>query len=48
MPPQEEIEITCALVNAKCFVITGDKLFIHYKEKDRKNILILEKTVDIK
>jgi hypothetical protein len=40
-PPQEEIDITCALVNAKCFVITGDKLFFHYKEKDKKNILIL-------
>src|SRR5690554_4648240 len=42
-PPQEEIEIADAFDNSKCYVVKDDKLFIHYTENDKGNILILNK-----
>ena len=42
-PPQEEIAVTNAFSNAKCYVVKDDNLLIHYAEEDKKNILILKK-----
>jgi len=42
-PPQEETEISNAFGNSQCYVIKGNELLIHYSEKDKKNILILNK-----
>ena len=42
-PPQEENDITVALINSLCYVIKENKLLIHFTEKDKKNILILTK-----
>ena len=42
-PRQEEISILDALKNSLCFVIKNDELLIHYKEADKKNIIILSK-----
>lgn len=41
--PQEEIDVTLAFSNSHCYVIKGNKLFLHYTEIDEKNILILTK-----
>lgn len=42
-PPQEENDITVALINSRCYVVKGNQLLIHYKEDDKKNVLILNK-----
>lgn len=42
-PPQEEISVSKAFNNAVCFVVKENRLFIHYTEMDKKNILILTK-----
>ncbi|MDR1983319.1 MAG: hypothetical protein LBQ28_00610 [Prevotellaceae bacterium] len=42
-PTQEEIDITQALDSAVCYVIIGDKLFIHFNGFSNKNILIFTK-----
>lgn len=41
--PQEEYDIVDAFDASKCYVIKENKLFIHYTEKDKKNILVLNK-----
>lgn len=43
-PPQEEIDITFALINSRCYVIKDNELLFHYKEDDYgNNILILKR-----
>ena len=39
----QEEELKIALDNAECYVVKGKQLFIHYKEQNKKNILILNK-----
>lgn len=39
----QEEELKIALDNAICYAIKGKQLFIHYKEQNKKNILILNK-----
>ncbi|NLL29009.1 MAG: hypothetical protein GX259_09455 [Bacteroidales bacterium] len=42
-PPPEEKNICNALNNAICFVVKGNQLLIHYKEIDKRNVLVLTK-----
>lgn len=42
-PPEEEVVVSSAFNNTKCYVISDNKLFLHYTEKDKKNILVLSK-----
>jgi hypothetical protein len=42
-PPQEEITVSNAFNSSICYVVKGTQLLIHYKEDDKKNVLILNK-----
>lgn len=42
-PPPVEIDVSNAFNNAVCFVVKKNNLLIHYKEIDKKNVLILTK-----
>ena len=43
LPPKEEEDICNAFNNAICFVVKGNELLIHYKEIDKRNVLVLTK-----